>query len=80
MLRYCGAKNRKGEPCQRVAGKNGRCANHGGLSTGAKTPEGKLRQKMASWKTGQHSKEAIAERKAFRAMVKQYNGDLEGLL
>jgi hypothetical protein len=38
----CGAKTRKGTPCQRlpIDGKK-RCRNHGGLSTGAKTAKGK---------------------------------------
>ena len=47
----CGAKTRKGPPCQAPAvwskakGQpvNGRCRMHGGLSTGPKTPEGKVR-------------------------------------
>ena len=40
----CGAKTRQGRPCIRraVAGKL-RCPNHGGLSTGPKTAEGKAR-------------------------------------
>jgi hypothetical protein len=40
----CGAKNRRGLPCQckKLYG-NGRCRFHGGLSTGPKTPEGKQR-------------------------------------
>lgn len=40
----CGAETRKRTPCQRkvVLGRN-RCPNHGGLSTGPKTPEGKAR-------------------------------------
>ncbi len=29
--------------------KNGRCHFHGGKSTGAKTEEGRLKQKMARW-------------------------------
>lgn len=38
----CGALARStGKPCQRQAMKNGRCRNHGGMSTGPKTPEGK---------------------------------------
>ena len=38
----CGAKTRTGRPCKRrtVRG-NRRCPNHGGLSTGPKTAEGK---------------------------------------
>ncbi len=40
----CGAKNRSGGKCQNkvIAGKR-RCKFHGGLSTGAKTPEGRQR-------------------------------------
>lgn len=84
MIRYCGAKARSngGKPCQRVACPNGKCHLHGGhvRNTGAKTPEGKLKQKMASWKHGRRSKEAIEERRAFRAMIKQYKVDIEDLL
>jgi len=39
----CGAKTRKGAPCQAKALLNGRCRNHGGLSTGPLTPEGRAR-------------------------------------
>ena len=44
----CGAKTRKGTSCLRrpVPGKK-RCLNHGGLSTGPRTPEGKARTLMA---------------------------------
>ena len=51
----CGAYARStGNPCQAKAQANGRCIRHGGASTGAKTPEGRLaiaestRQRMAS--------------------------------
>lgn len=45
----CGAKTRKGLPCQappvwdksKDEAKNGRCKLHGGLSTGAKTEAGR---------------------------------------
>ncbi|MEE8537952.1 MAG: HGGxSTG domain-containing protein [Acidobacteriota bacterium] len=43
MKRLCGAKTRQGTPCHRKGLPNGRCRNHGGMSTGAKTPEGKRR-------------------------------------
>jgi hypothetical protein len=83
-FRECGARARTNghQPCRQPAMANGRCRLHGGktCNTGAKTPEGKLRQKMASWKTGQHSAEAKAERRAFRQMMKEYKGDIEGLL
>jgi hypothetical protein len=44
----CGARTRSGRPCRRkvVLGKR-RCPNHGGLSTGPKTPEGKSRSRAA---------------------------------
>ena len=51
----CGAYARtSGLPCQAQALHNGRCRNHGGLSTGPKTSEGRsaiaeaTRQRMAS--------------------------------
>jgi hypothetical protein len=39
----CGAQTRAGSLCRRLALKNGRCRNHGGLSTGPKTEAGKAR-------------------------------------
>jgi hypothetical protein len=40
----CGAKTRAGRPCRRKGlGKGGRCANHGGESTGPRTEAGKQR-------------------------------------
>ncbi len=51
----CGAFARStGNPCQAKALPNGRCKNHGGMSTGPKTPKGRqaiaqaTRQRMAS--------------------------------
>jgi len=42
--RMCGATNRRGLPCQcKKLYQGGRCKFHGGLSTGPKTPEGKVR-------------------------------------
>lgn len=47
----CGAKTRKGVPCVRraVPGK-ARCRNHGGLSTGARTPMGLARAIKNLWR------------------------------
>jgi hypothetical protein len=43
----CGAYARStGEPCKAKALPNGKCKLHGGLSTGAKTPEGRLKSLM----------------------------------
>src|SRR5262245_58234088 len=40
----CGARTRAGLPCRRKGlGKGGRCPNHGGKSTGPRTPEGRAR-------------------------------------
>lgn len=56
----CGAYARStGFPCKAKAMSNGRCKNHGGMSTGPKTPEGRkaiaeaTRQRMA---TGQRQR------------------------
>jgi hypothetical protein len=39
----CGAKTRRGSPCQARSMPNGRCKLHGGMSTGARTKAGKRR-------------------------------------
>ena len=57
----CGAKTRRGTPCQRPAKKrNGRCRLHGGASTGPKTKEGLAKISAANMTNGQHTKEMIA--------------------
>jgi len=44
LAQVCGAKNRRGLPCQcKRVFRGGRCKFHGGLSTGPRTPEGKER-------------------------------------
>lgn len=43
----CGAKTRTGRPCVAKAMVNGRCRNHGGMSTGPRTAEGKARSLAA---------------------------------
>ena len=70
----CGAKTRRGTPCQRAAernpqtGRRTRCRLHGGLSTGARTPEGKARQLAATFRHGRYSK---AFKEARRLMCKR---------
>ena len=60
----CGAKTRRGTPCQRPARKvNGKCRLHGGRSSGPKTQEGLAKISAANTSTGQHTKEMIARRK-----------------
>lgn len=77
MTPICGAKSKRtGNPCKLYPCRNGRCHLHGGKSTGAKTKAGKLRQKMASWKHGYYSKEAIEERQQVREFIKHYKESL----
>ncbi len=72
MTPTCGAKAKStGKPCQLYPCKNGRCHLHGGKSTGHRTKEGKRRHREAVTKHGFYSKEALAERKALRAFIKQ---------
>jgi hypothetical protein len=54
----CGAKTRIGEPCKRKPelGKR-RCRNHGGCSTGARTPEGRARA-LAALERGRRCRHA----------------------
>lgn len=74
----CGAKARTNDyrPCKLIPMANGRCHLHGGKSTGASTPEGRLIQKKASWKHGMRSKEAAAEAQIVRQMIKKSRTDL----
>jgi uncharacterized protein YjcR len=60
----CGAKTRAGTPCKAPAMKNGRCQMHGGKSTGP--PKGN----QNAFKHGFHTKDAIAERKRIRQLIK----------
>ena len=60
----CGAKTRRGTECQRPAHKhNQRCSSHGGLSTGARTPEGLQRISEANLKHGRYTKDKLARQR-----------------
>jgi len=65
----CGAKTRRGTPCQCPAMTNGRCRLHGGLSTGPKTAAGIERIRRARLKHGRFTKEARAERRNIRKLI-----------
>ena len=64
----CGARTRAGHPCQRKGlGRGGRCPNHGGLSSGARTEEGRARisraqkQRWRKWRAQhQRNKRGVA--------------------
>ena len=44
VIKKCGASlGSDGAPCTKTALANGRCRNHGGLSSGPKTAEGRAR-------------------------------------
>ena len=72
-LPICHAKSKQsGQQCKNFATKGkGVCRIHGGASCGSKTPEGKLKQKMASWKHGLRSAEAVEEKLAVRDFIKK---------
>ena len=76
----CGARTKgTGDPCRRLPCKNGRCKLHGGHSTGPRTPEGLERCKMASWKHGRRSKEAVEESRLIKELIKKCDDQLESL-
>ena len=68
----CGAKTRKGTPCNSPAvhGKK-RCRMHGGAE-GSGAPKGNTN----ALKSGFYTKEAIAERKQLGEMIKAYRESL----
>src|ERR1700675_5100780 len=75
----CGAKNRRGTPCQCPAMPNGRCRLHGGLSTGPKTAEGIQRIKRASTRHGWYSQAAKAERAEARQVLRRLQALIRGI-
>jgi hypothetical protein len=64
----CGAKTRRGSPCRApaVAGKK-RCRMHGGAAAGSGAPVGNRN----ALKSGLYTREAIAERKALRELLRE---------
>jgi hypothetical protein len=69
QVQRCGAKNRRGTPCQCPAMANGRCRLHGGLSTGPKTQAGIEAIQRAVTKHGRYSKSERAEREYYRRLL-----------
>jgi hypothetical protein len=64
----CGARTRRGSPCQRPAMRGRkRCRLHGGLSPGA--PRG---PKNGNFRNGDWTAEAIEERKWLRSLVQSF--------
>ena len=76
----CLAKTRRGTKCQRAAYKhNGRCALHGGLSTGARTPEGLQRISEANLKHGRQTKDKLAAQRRAAKVGRRVSGELKRL-
>ena len=69
----CGAKTRKGSPCQSPAMPNGRCRMHGGKSPGA--PKGNRN----AWKHGRYSAESLQARRLLNAFVRVAKRTIEGI-
>jgi hypothetical protein len=72
--RRCGARTKSaGLPCRGMAirGKT-RCRLHGGLSTGAKTQEGKARSQKGNWKHGEYSMEFIKNIKILNKICRDF--------
>ena len=76
----CLAKTRRGTKCQRAAYKhNGRCALHGGLSTGARTQEGFQRISDANIKHGRQTKDKLAAQRDAAKVGRRVMGELKRL-
>ena len=74
----CGARTKAGAPCQRPAVKRtGRCARHGGKSTGPRTAEGRARIAAAQLKHGRLTKEARAEAKRRAQLGREIRAELK---
>jgi hypothetical protein len=80
----CGAKTRRGTPCQRAKERNPhtghlkKCRLHGGLSSGPKTMEGRARIAAANWRHGQRSKAAKEARRVLREKLAALKAKTKG--
>ena len=74
----CLAKTRRGTACQMAAYKhNGRCALHGGRSTGPKTQRGLQRISEANLKHGRQTKDKLAAQRHAAMVGRRVRGELE---
>jgi hypothetical protein len=68
----CLARTRSGTPCQNLAAKGKkRCRLHGGAE-GSGAPPG---ERNGAYRHGLYTREAIAERKAMRALIRSFRED-----
>jgi len=76
----CGAKTRKGTPCQRPARLPvGRCRLHGGASTGPRTKGGLARLVASKTTHGLYTKEKRAAARRFAEQGRQMRAELQEL-
>ena len=76
----CLAKTRRGTACQRAADKhNGRCALHGGWSTGPRTQRGLERISKANLKHGRQTKDKLAAQRHAAEVGRRVMGELKRL-
>jgi hypothetical protein len=76
----CLTKTRRGTKCQSAAYKhNGRCALHGGRSTGPKTQRGLQRISEANIKHGRQTKDTLAAPKHAADVGRRVVGELKRL-
>ena len=74
----CLAKTRRGTECQSAAYKqNGRCALHGGRSTGPKTQRGLQRISEANLKHGRQTKDKLAAQRHAAEVGRRVRGELK---
>ena len=73
----CLARTRSGTPCQKPAAKGKkRCRLHGGAE-GSGAPRG---ERNGAYRHGLYTREAIAERKAMRALIRSFREDARAAL
>ena len=73
----CGAKTRRGTPCQCPANKkNGRCRLHGRASTGARSEAGLARISAANLRHGEFTKDKLQKRRANAAKGREIRKEL----
>jgi hypothetical protein len=73
----CLARTRSGTPCLKPAAKGKkRCRLHGGAE-GSGAPRG---ERNGSYRHGLYTREAIAERKAMRELIRSFREDTRGAL
>ena len=78
--RRCGAGTKAVTSCQRPAvKKTGRCARHGGKSTGPRTAEGRARIAAAQTKHGRLTKEKRAEARQRAQVGREIRAELRSI-